>query len=79
MQSSFFRLFLIASVLAVISAVHFDLPAVTIEHAEEGTKCFSQYVPQDTLVLAVINVGEGYNQRLNFEVLCVMTMDSMRY
>ncbi|KAG0909807.1 hypothetical protein G6F57_008509 [Rhizopus arrhizus] len=69
MQPSLFRLFLITSVLAVISAVHFDLPAVTIEHAEEGTKCFSQYVPQDTLVLAVINVGEGYNQRLNFEIL----------
>ncbi|KAG0744846.1 hypothetical protein G6F57_005803 [Rhizopus arrhizus] len=70
MQPSLFGLFFVASLFtATVNAIHFDLPAFTIEHAEEGTKCFSQYVPDDTLVLAVVNIGEGYNQRVNLEIL----------
>ncbi|KAG1054559.1 hypothetical protein G6F43_003429 [Rhizopus delemar] len=70
MQPLLFGLFFVASLLtATVNAIHFDLPAFTIEHAEERTKCFSQYVPDDTLVLAVVNIGEGYNQRVNLEIL----------
>lgn len=69
MQPTALGLFFVASLFAAVAnAIHFDLPAVTNDHIEEGTKCFSQYVPHDTLVLAVVNVGDGYNQRVNLEV-----------
>ncbi|CAO3689347.1 unnamed protein product [Rhizopus stolonifer] len=65
MHPSTFALLLVASLCTLVNAIHFELHAVTNEHLEEGTKCFSQYVPHDTLVLAVVNVGEGYNQHVN--------------
>ncbi|CEG74030.1 hypothetical protein RMATCC62417_09303 [Rhizopus microsporus] len=69
MQPTALGLFFVASLFAAVAnAIHFDLPAVTSDHIEEGTKCFSQYVPHDTLVLAVVNVGDGYNQRVNLEI-----------
>lgn len=68
MQPSIFSLFLVASLLAAVKAITFDLPAVETRNAEEGSKCFSQYVPHDTLVLAAVKIGEGYNQRVNIEV-----------
>ncbi|KAG1469862.1 hypothetical protein G6F56_003015 [Rhizopus delemar] len=69
MHPSTFALLLVASLCTLVNAIHFELHAVTNEHLEEGTKCFSQYVPHDTLVLAVVNVGEGYNQHVNLEIL----------
>lgn len=77
MHPSTFALLLVASLCTLVNAIHFELHAVTNEHLEEGTKCFSQYVPHDTLVLAVVNVGEGYNQHVNLEVRMNKT-DEMR-
>lgn len=68
MRPSFFTLLVLSSILAVANAIKFDLPAVTQEHVFEGTKCLSQYVPKDTLVLVTVNIGEGYNQRVELEV-----------
>ena len=50
------------------AAVKFDLPAVTPDHIEHSKRCLSQYVPKDTLVFARVNVGPGYNQRVDIEV-----------
>ncbi|CAO3702781.1 unnamed protein product [Rhizopus stolonifer] len=61
------HLFLVAILLAAVKAITFDLPAVETRNVEEGSKCFSQYVPHDTLVLAAVKIGEGYNQRVNIE------------
>lgn len=49
-------------------AVKFDLHAVAPANTESGKRCLSQYVPKDTLVLATVNVGTGYNQRVDLEV-----------
>lgn len=68
MRPSFLTLLVISSILAVATAIKFELPAVTQERASEGTKCFSQYVAKDTMVHTTINVGEGYNQNVEFEV-----------
>ncbi|KAG2236907.1 hypothetical protein INT48_002720 [Thamnidium elegans] len=69
MRPSFLTLLVLSSILAVVTAIKFDLPAVTQERVFEGTKCLSQYVPRDTMVLVTINVGEGYNQRVELEIL----------
>ena len=50
------------------AAVKFDLPAVTPDHIEQSKRCLSQYVPKETLVFARVNVGPGYNQRVDIEV-----------
>lgn len=68
MRPSLISLLVLASILVVVTAVKFDLPAVKSDRASEGTKCLAQYVAKDTLVLATVNVGEGYNQRVEFEV-----------
>jgi hypothetical protein len=68
MRTSFLTLLVLSSILAVVKAIKFDLPAVTKDRVFEGTKCLSQYVAKDTLVLATVNVGEGYNQRVELEV-----------
>lgn len=68
MRSSFLTLLVLSSILAVVKAIKFDLPAVTQDHVFQGTKCLSQYVPRDTMVLVTVNVGEGYNQRVELEV-----------
>lgn len=68
MRPSFLTSLVLSSVLAVVTAIKFDLPAVTPERVFEGTKCLSQYVPKDTNVLVTVNVGEGYNQRVELEV-----------
>ncbi|KAI7892948.1 emp24/gp25L/p24 family/GOLD-domain-containing protein [Mucor mucedo] len=69
MRPSFFTLLVLSSILAVATAIKFDLLAVTPDHVFDGTKCLSQYVPKDTLVLVTVNVGEGYNQRVDLEIL----------
>lgn len=68
MRSSLISLLVFSCILAVVSAVKFDLPAVKSDRASEGTKCLAQYVAKDTLVIATVNVGEGYNQRVELEV-----------
>ncbi|KAI8970340.1 emp24/gp25L/p24 family/GOLD-domain-containing protein [Mycotypha africana] len=68
MRSSFIVLLIASSILSLVSAVKFELPAVTKEHASQGVKCLSQYVAKDTLVLATVNVGQGYNQRVELEI-----------
>lgn len=68
MRPSFFTLLVLSSILAVANAIKFDLLAVTPDRMFDGTKCLSQYVPKDTLVLVTVNVGEGYNQRVDLEV-----------
>lgn len=68
MRSTFNVLLILSSILALVSAIKFDLPAVTHDRISEGTKCLNQYVAKDTLVLATVNVGEGYNQRVELEV-----------
>jgi hypothetical protein len=62
----------------VATAIKFDLAAVTLDRAPEGTKCLSQYIAKDNLVLATVNVGEGYNQRVELEV-CItkVVLDSI--
>ncbi|KAI9354776.1 emp24/gp25L/p24 family/GOLD-domain-containing protein [Pilaira anomala] len=69
MRSFFLTLLVLSSILAVVKAIKFDLPAVTQDHVFQGTKCLSQYVPRDTMVLVTVNVGEGYNQRVELEIL----------
>lgn len=68
MRSAFNVLLVLSSIFALVSAIKFDLPAVTQDRRAEGTKCLNQYVAKDTLVLATVNVGEGYNQRVELEV-----------
>lgn len=68
MRPSFLTLLVISSILAVATAIKFDLPAVTQDRAFDGTKCLSQYVAKDTMVLATVNVGEGYNQNVELAV-----------
>lgn len=53
---------------SLTSAVKFDLHAVAPANIESGKRCLSHYVPKDTLVLATVNVGTGYNQRVDLEV-----------
>ncbi|CAO3619727.1 unnamed protein product [Cunninghamella echinulata] len=65
MQSKSISFILVAALATFSFAVRFDLHAHTDKIAP---KCFSQYVPKDTKVLVTVNVGEGYNQRVNFEV-----------
>ncbi|KAL7310472.1 vesicle coat component [Mucor circinelloides] len=69
MRSAFNVLLVLSSIFALVSAIKFDLPAVTQDRRAEGTKCLNQYVAKDTLVLATVNVGEGYNQRVELEIL----------
>lgn len=57
-----------AGLLTLGSAVKFDLTAALPAHVENTKRCLSQYVPKDTLVLATVNVGPGYNQRVDLEV-----------
>ncbi|KAI9472367.1 MAG: emp24/gp25L/p24 family/GOLD-domain-containing protein [Benjaminiella poitrasii] len=61
-------LLVISTFLALTSAIKFELGAVTKDRYEEGTKCLSQYVTKDTFVLATVNVGDGYNQRVELEI-----------
>ncbi|KAI8982538.1 emp24/gp25L/p24 family/GOLD-domain-containing protein [Pilobolus umbonatus] len=68
MKPSFCFLLALSGILSLTSAVKFDLIAVSSDHIAEGTKCLSQYVPKDTLVHTTINIGEGYNQRVQFEI-----------
>lgn len=68
MRSTLSVLLVLSSILALVSAIKFDLPAVTQDRKVEGTKCLNQYVSKDTMVLATVNVGEGYNQRVELEV-----------
>ncbi|KAI8070649.1 emp24/gp25L/p24 family/GOLD-domain-containing protein [Gilbertella persicaria] len=67
MRPSLFALLAFSSI--VVNAIKFDLPAVSKDRAFEGAKCLAQYVPKDTLVLATVNVGEGFNQRVELEIL----------
>ena len=69
MRPSFFTLLALSGFAAITNAIKFDLPAVTKDRVFEGTKCLAQYVPKDTLVLATVNVGEGFNQRVELEVI----------
>ncbi|KAI7880638.1 hypothetical protein K492DRAFT_177713 [Lichtheimia hyalospora FSU 10163] len=54
---------------SLTSAVKFDLHAVAPANIETGKRCLSHYVPKDTLVLATVNVGTGYNQRVDLEIV----------
>lgn len=68
MRSTFFTLFAVSAFFAFVNAIKFDLAAVTSENSAEGGKCLSQYIAKDNLVLVTVNVGEGYNQRVELEV-----------
>ncbi|KAI9023662.1 emp24/gp25L/p24 family/GOLD-domain-containing protein [Phycomyces nitens] len=61
-------LVLILGVLTVVKAVKFDLVAVTPDRAKENKRCLSQYVPKDTMILATVRIGQGYNQRVDLEI-----------
>ncbi|CAO3600495.1 unnamed protein product [Absidia cylindrospora] len=61
--------FLVGTALVgLASAVKFDLHASTADKKDETIRCFSQYAPRDTKVLVTVNVGQGYNQRVNCNV-----------
>jgi hypothetical protein len=68
MRHSIITLFVLSTILALANAIKFDLLAVTSDRSREGTKCLTQYVAKGTMVLATVNVGEGYNQRVELEV-----------
>ncbi|ORZ11953.1 emp24/gp25L/p24 family/GOLD-domain-containing protein [Absidia repens] len=68
MRSFPLSLLLGATWVALTSAVKFDLMAATSEDMQVHQRCFSQYVPADTKVLVTINVGDGYNQRVDCEI-----------
>lgn len=67
MRSSF-SLLIGATLVALTSAVKFDLKAATALEQEGPGRCFSQYVPKDTKVLVTVTVGQGYNQRVDCTV-----------
>ncbi|KAI8335959.1 emp24/gp25L/p24 family/GOLD-domain-containing protein [Chlamydoabsidia padenii] len=68
MRSSLF-VFIGATLVALTSAVKFDLKAVTSENQfGPERRCFSQYVPKDTKVLVSVHVSEGYNQRVGCSI-----------
>jgi hypothetical protein len=73
MRPSFITLLVLSSILTIATAIKFELTAVTQDRTFEGTKCLSQYVAKDTLVLATVNVGEGYNQNIEFTVTIFTT------
>lgn len=68
MRSTLITAFAISALAALTNAIKFDLDAVPSERSAEGTKCLSQYIAKDNLVLVTVNVGEGYNQRVELEV-----------
>jgi hypothetical protein len=49
-------------------AIHFELPAYTAHNAYSNRKCIGQYVMANMLVLLNVNVGIGYNQRVDLEI-----------
>lgn len=65
-----YYLLLAAVLISVASAVKFDLTAATPANVESTKRCLSQYVTKDTLVFATVNVGPGYNQRVDLEARC---------
>ncbi|KAI8880364.1 hypothetical protein K501DRAFT_255064 [Backusella circina FSU 941] len=68
MRHSLITLFVLSTILALANAIKFDLFAVASDRSREGTKCLTQYVAKGTMVLATVNVGEGYNQRVELEI-----------
>lgn len=68
----------IVSTLLVVftQAVKFDLPAALSDGTDTTQRCLSQFVAKDTQVLITVNTGEGYNQRIDLEVIvqAVVTM-----
>ncbi|ORZ15844.1 emp24/gp25L/p24 family/GOLD-domain-containing protein [Absidia repens] len=61
--------FLVGTALVgLASAVKFDLLASTADKKDETIRCFSQYAPKDTKVLVTVNVGQGYNQRVDLNI-----------
>lgn len=71
MRSKSISFILVAALAALSSAVRFDLHASTPDSVIP--KCFFQYVPKDTKVLVTVNVADGYNQRVDFEV-CIFIL-----
>ena len=62
-------LWVAAALVTCASAIKFDLIAASDQDQNVHRRCFAQYVPKDTKVLVTVNVGEGYNQRVDFEVI----------
>ncbi|KAI8065945.1 emp24/gp25L/p24 family/GOLD-domain-containing protein [Gongronella butleri] len=61
-------LWVAAALVTCASAIKFDLIAASDQDQDVHRRCFAQYVPKDTKVLVTVNVGEGYNQRVDFEI-----------
>jgi hypothetical protein len=65
-----FSAFLLLSLVAsIVSAIKFDLEAYPSSTAFAHRKCLSQHVGDNTMVIVTVKVGEGYNQRVDLEVL----------
>ncbi|KAI8082784.1 emp24/gp25L/p24 family/GOLD-domain-containing protein [Halteromyces radiatus] len=56
------------TLVALSSAVKFDLHAALLADRATAERCFSQYVPKDTKVLVTVSVGPGYNQRVDCNI-----------
>ncbi|CAO3615611.1 unnamed protein product [Cunninghamella blakesleeana] len=66
MRSKAISFILVTALAALSFAVRFDLHANTPDSVIP--KCFFQYVPKNTKVLVTINVADGYNQHVDFEI-----------
>ncbi|KAG0169245.1 vesicle coat component [Apophysomyces sp. BC1034] len=63
-----FLIVVLSSLLALASAVSFDLRAVTANNAETGKRCLSIFAPKNVQMLAAVKVEPGHNQRVNVEI-----------
>ncbi|KAI8092949.1 emp24/gp25L/p24 family/GOLD-domain-containing protein [Halteromyces radiatus] len=52
----------------IAQAVRFDLTASQADRPEPRQRCLSQFVAKDTQVYITVNVGNGYNQRVDLKV-----------
>ncbi|ORX62456.1 hypothetical protein DM01DRAFT_354660 [Hesseltinella vesiculosa] len=60
---------LAASLVGYSSAIKFDLLAAKADDIGSTQRCFAQYVPKDTKVLVTVSVADGFNQRVDYEIV----------
>lgn len=68
MRSTFISLLIGTTLVALTSAIKFDIRGAPHDDPFLTRRCFSQYVPKDTKVLVTAHIGEGYNQRIDCSV-----------
>ncbi|SAL96739.1 hypothetical protein [Absidia glauca] len=68
MRSTSISLLIGTTLVALASAIKFDIRGAPHDDPFLTRRCFSQYVPKDTKVLVTAHIGEGYNQRIDCSI-----------